>query len=182
MDRQLTRRGMFAALVGVLNLAASAAPMPVEHFEGIRLFELKPGATAPRELLGNFVINRRDEKLNFFSSHVKMLELPFQEIVTIRYEYAMRPKDLPLPPKDWPRLTKKSLKHLLTIIGRHYEDIGPQASASGSASAEDPGPSAGVRLVPICMELPKSNFGEILSALELATGRTIQKDHGDVAV
>lgn len=168
MSLSMSRRQVLLSFLcgGCARLVS--APLPVEHFEKVRWFERKPGATQPRELVGNLAVNRKEDKLVFFARHAKLLEVRFDDIVRMSYEFAARPRDLEVPQKDWPRFSKKSPKHLLTVVYREFQTL----------SQREPGiaPEAeSFLVVTTAFELPTQIYGEIISSIEDATGRTVQR-------
>lgn len=139
-----------------------------EYFEGTRFFAWQPGRTQPKEWMGYLMVNATAEKLNFYSDHMNLVEIPFRDLGSMRYEFAAQPQGVELPPKGWPRMKKKAQKHLLTIVYRETR----RAPAQGGAVAAEAMATIPATAV---FELPKEKYEAVLDALEAATERSVER-------
>lgn len=157
-------------LSAVLFLACyvAAQPGPIDYFEGTRWYEIRPGNASPNDFRGSLVVNRREEKIVFFSRHSKLVDVSFDDVISLAYEFAPRPRDLHLPINGKSRLYNKSDKHLLLLTFRSPQPATAR-TAGGTSESED------FRIVTTVFELPPVSFGEVLIVLENATGRTIKR-------
>lgn len=165
MRQGLSRRGAFAWLLGVLATSLPLSAQRGQHFEGIRWYAWQPGFMEPKEWVGNLYVNASTAKLNFFFDHSNLLEVPFDHIGSFAYEFAPQPTGVEIPSKGWPRMKRKAGKHLLKMV---YKD-----PRKGAPRGADDTESFVVRTA--VFELPAAKFGEVLEAIEVATGHTIKR-------
>ncbi|MCW5964207.1 MAG: hypothetical protein KIT83_09220 [Bryobacterales bacterium] len=165
MQQVLTRRNVFAWLLGVLATRTPASAQRGQHFEGTRWYAWQPGHMEPKEWVGSLFVNAATSKLNFFHDHSNLLEVQFDNIGSFAYELAPQPTGVEIPPKGWPRMKRKSAKHLLILV---YKD-----PRKGAPRGADDSENFVVRTA--VFELLAANFGEVLEAVEVATGHTIRR-------
>jgi hypothetical protein len=150
-----TRRAAVSVLVASLAApwAAPAQEAPVEYFEGLLWFERRPGGQEARVLPGKLMLHRREQKLAFFSGYTNRFETPFSKVKTLTYEFARKPSVLHNPIPDGQKPFHRATRHLLVL---EFQDKG------GYFKQE-------------ILELPKKSFGEVLKALEFATGLEVKR-------
>jgi hypothetical protein len=170
--RRATGAGWFlAATLPVILLAVcllpvwSAAQAP-EYFEGTRWYDFRPGLSLPKDVTGNLMVSARDEKLTFFWEHSKMLEVAFDDLGGMFYEFAPQPSKVEMPPKGWRRLRGKRPRHLLTLMVR-------QPVAGKRRGTEDE--TQDTLIIPVLFELTEAQFGKVLLTLEAATQRSVER-------
>lgn len=150
IQRRVLLVGAFGLFPGGLLRSQDA---PVEYFEGLRWFERRPGGAEARVHPGKLMLSRREEKIAFFAGYTSRFESPIQKVQALRYEYAKKPSSLADPIPDGQKPFHRAMRHLLIF---EYQDKG------GAVRQE-------------ILELPKSSFGEILTALERATGLPVKR-------
>lgn len=133
--------------------AARAQDPPVEYFEDLFWFERRPGSPEPRVQPGKLMLNRREQKVAFFSGYTNRFETPFSKIKTLTYEFARKPSVLHDPIPEGQKPFHRATRHLLVL---EFQDKG------GYFRQE-------------ILELPKKSFGEVLKALEFATGLEVKR-------
>ena len=150
-----TRRAALCFLASSLATpwAARAQDAPIEYFEGLRWFERRPGGQEARIQPGKLMLSRREQKIAFFSGYTNRFETPFQKVKTLTYEFARKPSTLHDPIPEGQKPFHRATRHLLVL---EFQDKG------GYFRQE-------------LLELPKKSFGEILKALEFATGLEVKR-------
>lgn len=150
MEERTSRRSFFLKFAGFgfVSLGLRGEDPPVEYFRKTKWFEMRPGRSEPRVLEGNFVLNRREEKVAFFARSTKRFEIPLKKLKALAYDYGQRPADPTYAETDWTKMFNRSRRHFLTI---EYQD------AEGYFKNE-------------LLELTKKQWNEVIVALEYATG------------
>jgi hypothetical protein len=150
-----TRRAALCFLAA--NLAAQwnaqAQDAPVEYFEDLRWFERRPGGQEARIQPGKLMLDRREQRIAFFSGYTNRFETPISKIKALTYEFARKPSTLHDPIPEGQKPFHRATRHLLVL---EFQDKG------GYFRQE-------------ILELPKKSFGEVLKALEFATGLEVKR-------
>lgn len=141
------------ALILLLNAnsVVLAQPTSVDRFKEVKY--LKPSDKKAAEVAGELEIDRQKGEICFHSQGTALVKVEKQQVTNLIYERASRPRYVSGLLLAWSLLFTKGKKHFLTI--QHKNAVG-----QGEFTL---------------LHLDKSNYQQILAAVEAATGMKIER-------
>lgn len=158
VTRQTARRmtAEVCALILLLNansaaLAQTVSASTADRFKEVKF--LKTGDKKAAEVEGELEIDRQKGEIRFQSKGADLVKVEKQQVTNLIYERASRPRYVSGLLLAWPLLFTKGKKHFLTI---QYKNAVGQGEFA-------------------LLHLDKSNYQQILAAVEAATGMKVER-------